>query len=181
MWGADDFAADTAGWGPLPAGAVSYSFRAERVREETDVISLGLVGLVAVGAGDRVSADQNAQSAGGGERAHPECGRLSPRTDEQRCTGLSRVGGTSLPVLEAPQLSGATPNLLWSRASRGSFYCKSISVDPAAGSFAPSPVDTRIRAAHEGWLYARTAISPPHSGSHTSLRLASGLAVRTSG
>ena len=101
MWGADDCAADTAGWGPLPAGAVSYSFRAARVREETDVISLGLVGLVAVGAGDRVSADQNAQSAGGGERAHPECGRLSPRTDEQSCTGLSRVGGTSLPVLEA--------------------------------------------------------------------------------
>ena len=68
MWGADDCAADTAGWGPLPAGAVSYSFRAARVREETDVISLGLVGLVAVGAGDRVSADQNEQSAGGGER-----------------------------------------------------------------------------------------------------------------
>ena len=78
MWGADDCAADTAGWGPLPAGAVSYSFRAARVREETDVISLGLVGLVAIGAGDRVSADQNAQSAGGDERAHPECGRLSP-------------------------------------------------------------------------------------------------------
>ena len=90
------------------------------------MISLGLVDLVAVGAGDRVSADQNAQLAGGGERALPECGRLSPRTDEQPCTGLSRVGGTSLPVLEAPQLSGATPNLLWSRASRGSFYCKSF-------------------------------------------------------